>query len=238
MSLPAPDRTRNPSRRGPWIATILVLATFASGCSTMWDRVRERERMFALEAARTETRRGQCQRALESLDRAEARLDLGAYAREATLARIRCYEKLGMSEIARANRRLVDDFYSAEPMAYPDEAGGSVFRVKSIEPGGFERPPGWLKIAPPRYTPYAQRSKIVGRVVIAFELAGNDRPRKIRVLEMPHPLLASWAIEAVALAESKKKKDSPVLLPGGQYITTFLFEWRWAREEQTNPLDS
>ncbi len=204
----------------------------------MWDRVRENEREFAMEAARTQTGRGQCREALSSIDRAQARLDLGLYARESTLARARCYEKLGQDALATAHRRLLTDFYTDEPMALPEADGSSVFRVKSIPSGGFDRPPAWLKIPPPRYTPYAQRSKIVGRIVISFELAKNDRPKRIRVLEMSHPLLATWAIEAIAASEPKKKDDTPNLMPGGRYVTTFLFEWRWAKEVPQNELDS
>ncbi len=208
------------------------------GCTTFWDRTRERERIFALEKARTQTGRGQCAQALASLDRAQARLDLGLYARESTLARVRCYEKLGLDELASAHRRLADDFYTEEPMALPNADGSSVFRVKTVPAGGFSRPPSWLKFPAPRYSQYAQRSDIVGRVVVSFELAGNDRPRKIRILEMPHPLLATWTIEAIASAEPKKKEGTATLMPGGRYVTTFVFEWRWAEEQQESEFDS
>jgi len=208
------------------------------GCTTFWDATRERERIFALEKARTETGRGQCVQALASLDRAQARLDLGLYARESTLARVRCYEKLGMDELAAAHRRLADDFYTDEPMALPKADGSSVFRVKTVPASGFSRPPSWLKFPAPRYSAYAQRSDIVGRVVVSFELAGNDRPRKIRILEMPHPLLATWTIEAIASAEPKKKEGTATLMPGGRYVTTFVYEWRWAQEEQESEFDS
>lgn len=208
------------------------------GCTTFWERTRERERIFALEKARTATGRGQCAQALASLDRAQARLDLGLYSRESTLARVRCYEKLGMDELASAHRRLANDFYTDEPMALPAADGSSIFRVKTVPDVGFTRPPSWLKFPAPRYSPYAQRSDIVGRVVVSFELAGNDRPRKIRVLEMPHPLLATWTIEAIASAEPKKKEGTATLMPGGRYVTTFVFEWRWAQEEQESEFDS
>lgn len=220
------------------LTLILLLALSQVSCSTFWDRNREMERMFSLNNARTQTGRGQCAAGLASLDRAQARIDLGAYARESTLARARCYEKLGQHELAAAHRRLATDFYTEEPMAFPDPDGSSIFRVKTLSGSGYERPPSWLKFSAPRYSPYAQRSKIVGRVVVAFELAGNDKPRKIRVLEMPHPLLATWAIEAIAAAEAKKKEGTTTLMPGGRYVTTFVFEWRWAKEEQESEFDS
>lgn len=234
----SPRASRARARHAATIALLALIVLGQAGCRTIWDRVRERERMFALETARTQTGRGQCARGLASIDRAQARLDLGAYARESTVARVRCYEKLGFSELAQAHRRLVTDFYTDEPMAYPEADGSSVFRVKTVPASGFERPPSWLKVPAPRYSPYSQRSKIVGRVVVSFELAGNDRARKIRVLEMPHPLLATWAIEAIAAAEPKKKEGSPTVMPGGRYVTTFVFQWRWAKEAPEEELDS
>ena len=123
-------------------------------------------------------------------------------------------------------------------MAYPEDDGASIFRAKRLPEGGFERPPTWFAVPAPRYSPYAQRSKIVGRVVISFELASKDRARKIRVLEMPHPLLATWAIEAVSQGKPKKKPKNANLMPGGRYVTTFLFEWRWAKEAPIEELDS
>ncbi|MEM9175817.1 MAG: energy transducer TonB [Myxococcota bacterium] len=227
-------------RRSPLVLAILLCAILTStvGCRSMWDAQRENERMFALDAARTHANRGQCDKALGEIDRAQSRIDLGAYSRESVLARLRCYEKLGMTELASAHRRLVADFYTDEPMAYPDPDGSSIFRVRTISKGGYDRPPAWLKISAPRYPEFARRSRIIGRVVVAFELAGNDRPRSIRVLEMPHPLLATWAIEAITQAKGKKKKNAPELIPGGRYVTTFLFEYRWAKELPSEPLDS
>ena len=218
------------------IALLLVLLAAQSGCQSMRQRLRERERLFALETARTQTRRGQCSAGLSSLDRAQAKLEIGRYARESINARARCYEKLGLTELASAHRRLIDDFYTNEPMALPEANDSSIFRVATIRDAGYERPPSWLEIPRPRYSPSAQRSKIVGRVVIAFELTSNGRTEKIRVLEMPHPLLATWAIEAVSRAKKKKRsKDTepnPLIMPGDIYATTFVFHWRWAVGEE------
>ena len=220
------------------LALILFMLVGLTGCTTLWDRIRENERTYSIETARTQAGRGQCSRALQTLDRAQARIDLGSYARESTVARARCYEKLKLEKLAYAHRRLIDDFYTDEPMAFPDADGSSTFRVKTIPPGGFVRPPKWLQLPAPRYSPYAQRSKIVGRVVISFEIARNNTPKKIRVLEMGHPLLATWAIESISQAKGKKKTDTPKLMPGGRYVTTFLFEWRWAKEAPEEKFDS
>ena len=219
-------------------ALALALVLSISGCLSLWDRVRENERRMSVDSARTETKRGECVDALASLDRAQARIDLGPYSRESTLARARCYEKLGLGSLAYAHRRMIDDFYTNEPMAYPAADGSSVFRVASLPSGGFDRPPSWLAVPEPRYSPYAQRSKIVGRVVVSFELSSNDVPKNIRVLEMPHPLLATWAAEAISSAKPKKKPANVNLMPNGRYVATFLFEWRWARQAPEEDLDS
>lgn len=223
------------ARFGPAALLLLMgpLLIAQTGCQSLWNRVRERERLYSLESARVQMQRGQCAEGLGSLDRAEARLDLGVYAREAVSARIRCYEKLGAQEMATAHRRLLTDFYTDEPMALPAADGTSVFRAPNVNPDNYQAPPSWLKIERPRYSPYAQRSKIIGRVVLSFELARNGTARKVRVLEMPHPLLASWAIESVVSAGKKRQKDGKqvTVIPGGRYITTFVFEWRWADDD-------
>ncbi len=213
------------------LATFLLLLGIAqSGCSPMWKRVREGERLFALESARNEIRRGHCEEGLHSLDRAQAALEIGTFARESTAARSRCYEKLARPELASAHRRLLADFYATEPMAIPEPDGSSVFRAANIKPHDYDPPPAWLEIESPRYSDYARRSKLVGRVVLSFDLSKNGRPRKIRVLEMPHPLLATWAIEAIALAKSRTK-EVPLIVSGGHYLMIFDFEWRWANDE-------
>jgi hypothetical protein len=197
----------------------------------MWNHQRERERVFAVQTARKQTGRGQCAKGLLSLDHAQARLDLGLYAREATTARVRCYEKLGFHELASAHRRMLADFYTNEPMALPEADGSSVFRITDSGASNFDTPPGWLRISRPRYSAYASRSKIVGRVVVSFELSRQGRPRAIRVLEMPHPLLATWAIEAVSQAEKKRLKQDPVIRQDAVYLASFVFEWRWAEKD-------
>jgi hypothetical protein len=119
-------------------------------------------------------------------------------------------------------------------MAIPEPDGSSVFRVANVTFDGFNRPPSGLRIAAPRYSAYARRSGIIGRVVISFDLASDGRPRKIRVVEMPHPLLATWAIEAVAQANFRKN-EKPLLAPGEHYVSLFNFKWHWAREKADKP---
>lgn len=226
-----------PALQSGWIAILpLLLITIItqSGCRRMWQQVRESERSSSVESARNQARRGKCEAALNSLDRAQASLNIGAYARESTVTRARCYKELGHTEIAAAHRRLLTDFYENEPMAIPEPDGSSVFRIANATFDGFNQPPSALRIAAPRYNAYARRSGIIGRVVVSFDLASDGRPRMIRVVEMPHPLLASWAIEAIALANFGKKQK-PLLVPGEHYLSLFDFEWHWARKKDAKP---
>lgn len=235
----APSSTRPSSTRPASTRPFALLALFALlpvfGCHSMWSRIRENERVFALENARTSAKRGQCVDAIKSLDRAEAVMAIDRFAIEAIQMRIRCYEKLGLVESMNAHQRLLDDYYREEPMAFPAHDGSSTFRARNASPQRFDRPPSWLAIKRPRYTPYAQRSKIVGRVVVTFGLAANGRTTDIRVLEMPHPLLASWAIDAVAAAKPARgmKGKVPVIESNRAYLSNFNFEWRWADEPET-----
>jgi hypothetical protein len=228
-------------RRTAMIALLSSLFVAQSGCQNLSQWLREQERHSAIKTAHTQTQRGQCDEGLRSLDRAQAKLEIGRYARVASAARTRCYEILGLTEVARAHRRLIDDFYTREPMALPEADGSSIFRVSKLRSAGYERPPNWLGIPPPRYSPSARRSKIVGRVVIAFELTEDGRTKKIRVLEMPHPLLATWAIEAVSQAGKKKRSKGSqgnlLAMSGDVYVTTFVFYWRWAVEEEEDEYD-
>ncbi len=212
---------------------LLVLGVTAFGliaCAGMGNRLRERERLFAVEMARTQTERGQCAEALASLDRAQARRDLGLYARESTRARAKCYAELGLEELARGHRRLLEDFYSggsdaSQPL--PDAGGSPVFRVRDVDPALLEPVPSSLRLEEPRISPSASRSRLVGRVVVSFALGSDGQPTDLRVLEMPHPLLATRAMEAVARSKLAKSTDRSVLIPGRRYVTTFAFESHW-----------
>lgn len=221
----------DPSKRIALIAILLLVAGTQISCGSMWQRVREGERVVAVESARDYARNGKCAPALFSLDRAQATLKLGTYARKSTTMRARCYEKLGLTELASAHLRLLADFYDQKPIAVEGRDGQPVLRIADATQSSHVPPPSSLKIPRPRYEPSAQRSGIVGRVVISFDLARDGRPTNIRVLEMPHILLATWAIEAIAESELRKTKK-PMIPLGEHYLTILNFEWRWAEESQ------
>jgi tetratricopeptide (TPR) repeat protein len=214
-----------------------MLTLFAAthlGCASMWQQIRERERLYAVESARAYAGQGKCELALNSLDRAQAKLDLGPFARESTNIRARCYENLGRTELAQAHRRLLADFYENDAIVARDPSGLEVLRVSNVALEGYGPPPSSLKIKPPRYNSHARRSGLVGRVVVAFDLSRDGKPTGIRVLEMPHTLLATWAIEAVLESHLRKQAIQSVAVDA-HYLTILSFEWRWARTPEIEP---
>ena len=113
-------------------------------------------------------------------------------------------------------------------MAYPGKDGPGVFRVADFPATEYESLPGWLEIEVPRYSQNAQRSKIVGRVIVAFSLTKNGQPTRIRVLEMPHPLLATWAIEAISRSGPSEKIGYAGAVDA-RFGSSFNFEYRWEK---------
>ncbi len=220
------SRSRTALAALSFLSLLLVLGT---ACAPMWRQLRESERRSAVASARVYAKRGDCPAMLAALDHAEAGLGIGAYALEATRMRVVCYERLERHAVARAHRRLLDDFYDTKNPAYPTGSGNDVFRVSRLPDDEFEKPPSALKMFQPHYSERARRSRIVGRVVISFQLTSDDKAKAIRVLEMPHPLLATWAIEAIARTERNDPERSRAIQPGGRYITTFLFKNRFAK---------
>jgi hypothetical protein len=39
-------------------------------------------------------------------------------------------------------------------------------------------------------------------------------------------------MEAIAQTKLERGSDPGSIVPGGRYLTTFLFEWRWAEAEE------
>jgi hypothetical protein len=201
----------------------LLLAGLCLGCAPFWASVREQERGHAAKNAEMRIARGDCRGAIPSLERAQATRELGLYAAASTLSKAQCLERMGEREQSRAHYRLLRDFYSdfrAERVAHEfGEMDRSLELALGEAPalGGLQA----LKLEKPRYSPYADRSQLGGPVLVRFWVAENGSIRDIRVLDMPHPLLASWAIEAVA--KSKLAKDAVVNLPRA-VVTRFVFQ--------------
>ena len=207
-----------------------ALALCGLGCAGLGERLRENERTAAVANARRLVAKRDCAAALPTLERAQAARELGPFAAESSWLKFRCLEVLGRDAEAQAHRRLLRDFH-------PDFAPQGA--LLPAEPAGDAPPRGpraasatvskALKIPRARMSPDAERSRITGDVLVAFHVDRSGRVGEIRVLENAHPLLASWAIEAIANA--KPESGSAAVAFPGDGALRFHFESRWGEPE-------
>ena len=217
---------------------VAVIAVFSVGCASFWTSVREGERTRAAKKANNYFKDGRCDRVLVQLDRAEAALKLGEYGAHATYQRAVCLENLGQTVAARANYWMVVDFYPESPMR--------PLALEKLGRYGNPEPLSQLKeefsslnvypeieIPSPRYSEAAERSAVVGSCFLVFTMAADQKTSDIRVVQMDHPLLASWAIEAVSAAtihEDVTPPDLPV-----KTVTKMVFSSFWHGDSQEAP---
>lgn len=207
------DRPLGPraSRVAQLFALLCVVAALV-GCGRMWAGIRERDRKSAEKTSQRLAERGQCGRAIASAENAQAAKELGDFAAKSTWLKARCLDALAMHEQSLAHWRLLADFYSDSPWA--EELSPSLREAIAIRPASpIVAAPHDLKLPKARYSRSAERSHLIGVVLVEFTLDRTGASRQIRVLENPHPLLSSWAIEVVAQAElgpdSSQRMDLP-----------------------------
>ena len=212
-----------------------MIVLIGAGCGSFWGNVRESERTRAVSNANKYFKQGRCSRVLEQLDQAEAAQDLGPYGAQATYQRAVCLENLGYTVLARANYWMVVDFYPEsrmKPMAL--KKLGRTGSQDSL--ATFRQQLSSLRVVPqievpsPRYSETAERSGVVGAAVVVFTMGTDEKVSDIRVVQMDHPVLASWSIEAVdraTIAEGATPPDLPV-----QTITQLVFSSIWHGEER------
>ena len=215
---------RSRRRRGAVAALVCCLAS-AWGCTSMWDSVRESQRRSSVRLSRELVERGQCVRAVETIERAQSSAALGRFEAESVWLRARCLSRLGLSQQALAHWRLLAESYPESPYVrrIPAETRAQLGVRTEIRapssPEAFEAPR-------PRYERGAQQAKLVGSVWLEFEIDQEGRVAGIRVIETPHPLLASFAVES--LSQGKwVDRDQPVR--PGRYGAKYRFEHLWAQ---------
>ena len=208
---------------------VLVLC-FAMGCASFWDGVREDERDRAQAQANRYFKEDRCELVLAKLDRAESADDPGRYAAVATYQRAVCLSKLGRNTEARAHYLMLADFYPDDSLTRRALAGlgGSapaldLSEARATVPSLLTS--SGIEIPAPRYTQTAERSKLVGSVIALFTVGPKGEVSEIRVIDMSHPLLASWSIEAVARA--KLKKGTWGLSLPMKTVTHLVFSSHW-----------
>ena len=113
----------------------------------------------------------------------------------------------------------------AQQLAHDGPLALAIAQLPSVEPLPE------LALAQPRYSASADRSQLGGAVLVRFWVREDGGTQDIRVLEMPHPLLASWAIEAVAGA--KVTEVSTAALPRAG-VRRFVFQTRRERMEASD----
>jgi hypothetical protein len=195
----------------------------------MWAQVRERDRKSAEKTAQRFAERGQCAQAIASAESAQEAPELGDFAAKSTWIKARCLDALGQREQALAHWRLLADFYSDSPWA--GEIPPKVREAISIRAASDAvAAPSDLRLPRARYSRGAERSHLIGTVVVGFTLDRTGATRQIRVLENPHPLLSSWAIEAIARAQlgsdSQRRLDLPI-----RSGVSMRFSSHWAEVE-------
>ena len=221
----------------PWVALVL-LAVFGVGCTSFWTNVREGERSRAAKQANSYFKDGRCDRVLDQLERAEAALNLGEYGAHATYQRAVCLENLGQKELARANYWMVVDFYPESPLKSKAlEKLGRYGDLESLsqleqESSSFRTYPQ-IEVPSPHYSEAAERSAVVGSCVLVFTMKADESISDIRVVQMDHPLLASWSIEAVSAAKIREGADPPDLPV--KSVTKLVFSSFWHGESQEAP---
>lgn len=186
---------------GSGLLALLCLALAA--CGPFWAAVRENERDFAMRSAQARVEAGDCRAALPSLERAQAHRELGRYAARSTLMKARCLVHLGRAEEGKAHYRLLRDFHPEfQPELVADELREIATPLQQARADAQRSTDlSDLRIPRPRYSASADRSYLSGAVLLRFDLLPGPRVEAIRVLEPTHPLLASFAVEAVAQTE-------------------------------------
>jgi TonB family protein len=193
----------------------------------MWQALRRNEQRMAVDRARALVQKGDCEAALESLERAQGQADLGPFGAESTWLKARCLQWMDRHQEALAHWRLLEDFF-------PESKYAQRIDPRARAELGVRRPireqepaPRALEISRPRYSRTAERSHITGNVVVQYRVGREGEVDEIRVIESAHALLASWAIEAIAEAEWRPRRSDGVELPL-RATSNFRFESHWA----------
>ncbi len=208
----------------------LLVAGLSTACAPFWSAIREQERGHAANNADMRIARGDCRGALPSLERAQASAELGTYGAASTLSKAQCLDHLGEREQSRAHYRLLRDFYPdfrPQRVAHEFAEKDASLELELGKAPALGSLPD-LDLAEPRYSASADRSHLGGAVLVRFWVNEAGTTQNIRVLDMAHPLLASWSIEAVAMG--KLEKDAVVDLPRA-VVARFVFQTRLERLE-------
>jgi len=216
-----------------WLGLIVVFVG-PVGCSSMWDSIRESQRQSSIGLSRDFVKRGEWSRAFESIERAQTRRQLGAFAAESVYLKAVSLAAIDRDEEALAHWRLLHEQYGDTRWAerIPSEVRpllGEAERLRArAAPIAFEMPK-------PRYGKGAQRASIAGPVWVEYVLDEAGTAIELRVIQSAHPLLAGYALEAVASGRWRESAGTSVVLPR-RALSLFRFESLWMDEAEEEPL--
>jgi TonB family protein len=157
-------------------------------------QLRESERAQAAKNAVAWYRHGDRDRALASVERAQATPDPSSrLAADSTLLKARILDELGQHEQSLAHYRYLRE-------RHPDVLRGQTVPDAALLalPDATTPPTGELDVPEPRYPQEASWADVGGVVHVRFRVGERGRPEAIHVVGPAHPLLASLAIEATA----------------------------------------
>ncbi len=213
----------------------LAALVFGSlGCTSMWDAIRERQRVSSISLSRDFVKREEWARAFESIERAQTRRQLGDFAPESIYLKAVALAGLGRAEEALAHWRMLHDQYGDTRWAkrIPSEVRPL---LGEIEPLRARAAPIAFEMPKPRYGRGAQRASIAGPVWVEYRIDRQGEPTDLRVVQSAHPLLAAYAFEAVASGRWRDSAGTNVELPR-RALSPFRFESLWMDEADEEPL--
>ena len=214
---------------------LLLLVSGAWACQSFWQGVRERERHYSIDHARDSVQRGNCVKAMISLERAQSSGDLGSFEAESIWLKARCLKRLGRGRESLAHMRMLGDFHADSQ--YADALPEPVTHELAALPLADARKSAWslstpsnLDIPSARYSRAAERYHLTGGVRVLYSVERDGSVADLRVIKSAHPLLASWAIESLASAEVKDDGQKPSASRRG--ASDFVFASRWENSDE------
>jgi tetratricopeptide (TPR) repeat protein len=213
---------------------VVVVGVTSVGCSSMWDAIREKQRQSSITIAREFVKRGEWVRAMQSLERAQTRRQLGDFAAESVYLKAKCLDALGRYEEALAHWRMLRGQYADARWArrIPDEIEPL---LGEPEPLRARLAPAAFEMAKPRYGVGARRASVAGPVWVEYRLDENGVSTDLRVVGPAHPLLAAYALEAVAQGRWRESAGVNTVLPR-RALSPFRFESLWMDEAEDEPI--
>jgi len=170
-----------------------------------------------------------------SLERAQGSAELGDFAAESIWLKARCLERMGRRAEATAHLRMLGDFYADSPYvaslphSVVEELADLPLPAARKAAASLASPPN-LEIPRAHYSAVAERYRLTGRVRVLYAVEADGHTASLRVIESAHPLLAGWALQALAASEIKDVEDRPGTRQ--RAVTGFVFSSKWERAEE------